>query len=668
MNRLEHIISFTLVLLLATLVQAADTNKDYPIQPVPFNQVHIQDQFWTPRIETNRTVTIPYDFKKCEETGRINNFAIAGGLMEGDFEGIYFNDSDVYKVIEGAAYSLSTHPDPQLEKYLDDLIVKIAAAQEDDGYLYTIRTIQPEKLPKSAGQERWAYLCHSHEFYNVGHMYEAAVAYFQATGKRSLLNVAIKSADLIYNVFGPDKKRGVPGHQEIEIGLAKLYRVTGNNNYLELAKYFLDERGRANDPELYGKYLQAHKPVLEQSEAVGHSVRAGYMYTGMADVAALTNNADYIRSIDRIWENVVTKKLYLTGGIGARHKHEAFGDAYELPNATAYNETCAAIANAFWNHRLFLLHGDSKYIDVLERVIYNGFLSGISLEGNKFFYPNPLASDGKYEFNNGSATRQPWFSCSCCPVNIVRFIPSLPGYIYANRDQQLYVNLYIGNSGTFEIANTNVNIKQETNYPWDGKIKVTIDPAKSAEFTVNIRIPGWAQGKPVPSDLYFYKTKMKNDIKLKVNGKVIPLKLEKGYAAIHRTWEKGDEIDLDLPMPIRRVISNEKVVDNRERVALERGPIVYCVESVDNGGSISNLILSDESKLKVTEQKDLLGGLYVIKGKTKSLTLDEKTLKSYKVNFTAIPYYAWSHRGVGEMAVWMPRTEALVRTLLTENK
>ncbi|MDZ7333408.1 MAG: glycoside hydrolase family 127 protein, partial [candidate division KSB1 bacterium] len=396
--------------------------KDYPIKPVPFTDVQVTDQFWQPRMETNRTVTIPYDFKKCEETGRIDNFAKAGGLMEGEFVGIRYNDSDVYKVIEGAAYSLRLYPDPQLEQYLDDLIAKIAAAQEDDGYLYTARTINPAKPPKNAGPERWSYLIHSHELYNVGHMYEAAVAYYQATGKRSLLDVAIKNANLIDSVFGPGKKHDPPGHQEIEIGLTKLYRVTGDERYLKLAKFFLDQRGRYIGRKPYDEYISAeytqdHKPVIEQDEAVGHAVRAGYMYSGMADVAALTGDQDYIKAIDRIWENVVSKKLYITGGIGARSEGEAFGDNYELPNLEAYNETCAAIANMFWNHRLFLLHGDAKYIDVLERTLYNGFLSGVGLDGNEFFYPNPLESDGRHN-------RSPWFDCACCPVNVVLFLPS----------------------------------------------------------------------------------------------------------------------------------------------------------------------------------------------------------------------------------------------------
>ncbi len=400
----------------------------------------IGDGFWSPRLKTNRQVTIPYDFARCEETGRIDNFAKAGRLMPGEFRGIFFDDSDVYKVIEGAAYSLAVQPDAKLDAYLDALIVKIAAAQEPDGYLYTARTLNPDNPPAGSGKHRWENERESHETYNLGHLFEAAVAHHQATGKRSLLDVAIKAADLVDRTFGLDGRHEVPGHQEIEIGLVKLYRETGDERYLRLAKFFLDERGRADHHQLYGPELQDHVPVVQQSEAVGHAVRAAYMYSGMADVAALTGDDAYIRAIDRLWENVISRKLYLTGGIGARAQTEAFGADYELPNKQAYNETCAAIALAMWAERMFLLEGNSKYIDVLERVLYNGFLSGISLDGDKFFYPNPLACDGRTPFNQGTLGRAPWFACSCCPVNVARFVPSLPGYVYATRDKAIYVN------------------------------------------------------------------------------------------------------------------------------------------------------------------------------------------------------------------------------------
>lgn len=630
--------------------------KDYPIKPVIFTEVAVEDTFWLPRLDINRRVTIPFAFKKSEETGRIDNFAKAGGLMPGKFRGRRYNDSDVFKIMEGAAYSLSLHPDPELAAYLDDLIAKVAAAQEDDGYLFTTRTIDPENPAPGSGDERWSNLGSSHELYNVGHMYEAAVAHYQATGKRDFLEVALKNADFIASVFGPDKRRGFPGHQEIEIGLAKLYRVTGDEKYLKLAKFFLDERGQeeykkmfpeTSDFSVYNQdwYLQAHQPVIEQEEAVGHAVRAAYMYSGMADVAALTGDESYIKAIDRIWENVVSKKIYVTGGIGSQHEGEAFGDNYELPNATAYNETCAAIGNVFWNHRLFLLHGDAKYLDVLERTLYNGLLSGISLSGDRFFYPNPLESDAKHEFNQGAATRKPWFDCACCPVNVARFVPSIPGYVYAWQDDVLYVNLFVESQAAVRIGKNPVRVAQETRYPWEGKVLITVNPEEAAEFAVYVRIPGWAQNEPVPSDLYSFLQPQEENVVLKVNSEVQALDMEKGFARLHRKWEKGDVIELNLPMPLRRVLAHEKVKENVGKIALQRGPLVYCLEGIDNEGQVFNKDLPDDLSFEVEFRPDLLGGINVI-------TINRA---DEDVRLVAIPYYAWSHRGIGEMVVWIPR-------------
>lgn len=661
---MEKIILITVIIFIIASC-AQKPQKDYPIKPVPFTDVQIKDNFWQPRMETNRTVTIPYDFQKCEETGRIDNFAKAGGLMEGEFVGIRYNDSDVYKVIEGAAYSLSLHPDPELEKYLDDLIAKIAAAQEDDGYLYTTRTIDPENPARNAGKERWSYMIHSHELYNVGHMYEAAVAFYQATGKRSLLDVAIKNANLIDNVFGPGKLHTPPGHQEIEIGLSKLYRVTSNERYLNLAKFFLDQRGKYIGREPYSEYISAeytqdHKPVIEQDEAVGHAVRAGYMYSGMADVAALTGDENYIRAIDKIWDNVVSKKLYITGGIGARDEGEAFGDNYELPNLEAYNETCAAIANMFWNHRLFLLHGDAKYIDVLERTLYNGFLSGVAMNGNEFFYPNPLESDGSHQ-------RSPWFDCACCPVNVVRFLPSLPGYVYAHKNDDLYVNLFISSDVTIKMEDHVVNLIQEAGYPWNGAIKITVNPEQSDDFVIHVRIPGWAQGTPVPSDLYRYLNQSDEEVMVKINGEVVDFQLDKGYASFKRSWKKGDVIDLNLPMPILKVAAHDSVKADVGKLALERGPIVYCAEWVDNGGHVLNLMLPKDNELQTEHRDDLLNGLNVIYGKALALYSNGNDMKKREQDFVAIPYYAWSHRGQGEMAVWLPYQESAAKVLSFSN-
>jgi DUF1680 family protein len=653
-NYMFFLLAFCLLLPVCT----RQSLKDYLIQPVAFTEVQITDGFWLPRMKTNRTITIPFAFEKSEETGRIDNFAKAGGLMPGKFEGRRYNDSDVFKIMEGAAYSLSLHPDPELEQYMDDLIAKIAAAQEDDGYLFTTRTIDPENPAPGSGKERWSNLGSSHELYNVGHMYEAAVAYFLATGKRNFLNVAVKNADFIDSVFGPGKRRGFPGHQEIEIGLVKLYRVTGEEKYLKLAKFFLDERSPENHKKMFPDtsefsiynqdwYLQAHQPVVEQYEAVGHAVRATYMYSGMADVAALTGDIRYIQAIDRIWENVVSKKLYVTGGIGSRHEGEAFGDDYELPNATAYNETCAAIGNVFWNHRLFLLHGDAKYIDVLERTLYNGLLSGISLSGDRFFYPNPLESDGKYEFNQGETTRKPWFDCACCPVNMARFLPSFPGYVYASQDNGLYINLFVTGKGKVRIGSNLVEVSQETLYPWDGEVRITLSPEQSQEFTVNIRIPGWARNEPVPSDLYAFLHKNGERVVIKVNSEQVPLELTKGFARIRRRWTEGDRIELALPMSVRRIVSHQNVEHNQGLVALQRGPLVYCFEGVDNDGKVLERHLPDDAVFEVEFRPELWGGINVIKMKKPDGT----------GHLVAVPYYSWSHRGPGEMAVWLPRNE-----------
>ena len=635
-------------------ISARKMNKDYPIEAVSFRDVKITDDFWSERIETNRKVSIPYAFGKCEETGRIDNFAIAGGLKEGEHRGSYpFDDTDPYKILEGAAYSLSVHPDAKLEKYLDELIMKIAAAQEDDGYLFTCRTNKSKRLLNWYGKERWSKLGGSHELYNMGHLYEAAVAHYQATGKRTLLDVAIKNADFLDKVFGPGKNETAPGHQIIEMGLARLYLATGNEKYLRLAKFFLDTRGPGGD-----EYNQSHRKVLEQGEAVGHAVRASYMYCGMADVAALTGDRSYVKAIDRIWNNVVTKKLYITGGIGARGGGEAFGRNYELPNASAYCETCAAIGNVMWNHRMFLFEADAKYIDVLERTLYNALISGVSLRGDSFFYPNPLESHGQH-------SRSPWFPCACCPGNITRFIASVPRYAYAQAGDNLYVNLFVTGSGTVRMKNNTVRVKQQTRYPWDGVVKMTVEPEHSAEFAVCVRIPGWAQNQPISSDLYHYMNSSDEEVTLEVNGRPVALKLEKGFARIQRRWKKGDIIELNLPMPVRRVLSHEKVTENAGKVALQRGPIVYCAEWPDNNGHVLNVVVADNAKLTAEYREDMLNGVTVIRAKAVALSYgkDEKSVLRKEQDFVAIPYYAWAHRGTGEMAVWVARDESAAQPI-----
>jgi hypothetical protein len=631
---------------------------------VPFTAVHFDDTFWAPRIETNRTVTIPFAFEKGEETKRVYHFERAAAALRGEQlqdkrpPGYPFDDTDVYKVLEGAAYTLSVHPDPKLEAYLDGLIARIGAAQEKDGYLYTTRTIDPVNPHRWAGKERWVLeKDDSHELYNLGHLYEAAVAHYQATGKRSLLDIALKSADLLTQTFGPGKKAIWPGHQITEMGLVKLYRVTGNERYLDLAKFMLDVRGPDGDRGAGRTYNQSHKKVVEQSEAVGHAVRATYMYSGIADVAALTGDTAYVNAIDRIWENVVGKKLYITGGIGATGSGEAFGRDYELPNMSAYNETCAAIGNDYWNHRLYLLHADARYIDVMERTLYNGLISGVSLDGKSFFYPNPLESAGQHQ-------RSPWFGVACCPGNITRFIASVPGYVYAQQGDALYVNLFVGSAAEIKLDNSRtVKLRQETRYPWDGAVRMTVNPDRSGKFTINVRIPGWARNEAAPSDLYRFLDKIEEPVALKVNRKSVPLKLEKGYVSLSRNWKKGDVIELNLPMPVRRVVANDQVTADRGRVALQRGPLVYCAEWPDNpGGHVRNLLLPDSAKLTAEFKPDLLNGVTVVKARAFGLSFDAqgKVLKNEQ-ELTAIPYYTWANRGRGEMLVWLPNNEANAR-------
>jgi hypothetical protein len=653
-------------------VAAGPPAVDYPFGPVPFTQVALGPGLWHSRLATNGDVTVWYDFKKCEETGRIDNFAKAGKLLKGEFRGIPFDDSDVFKVIEGASYTLAIQPDPKLEKYLDDLVAKIAAAQEPDGYLYSARTIDPKRHVDFFGPQRWTRLEQSHELYNVGHLYEAAVAHHQATGKRSLLEVALKNAELIERTFGPgpSQRKDPPGHQEIEIGLVKLYRATGEKKYLTLARFFLDQRGRAgagaDGRRLRGEYQQDHKPVAQQQEAVGHAVRACYMYSGMADVAALTGDAEYLRAIDAIWENVVSRKMYLTGGVGSRGGGEAFGDDYELPNREAYNETCAAIAHALWNERMFLLHGDGKYIDGLERILYNGFLAGVGLSGDRFFYPNPLAADGRTAFNHGSASRSPWFGVSCCPVNVVRFIPSVAGFAYATRGDAAYVNLFLPGKAKLRVGGRQVQIEQATRYPWDGRVEMKVTVDSPGEFSLLVRIPGWAQNRPVPSDLYSYldAEDWPPAAKLSVNGEPLAaIGHARGYVNLRRTWKTGDTVVLELPMPVRRVAAHEKVEADRGRVALERGPIVYCLEGVDHGGHVADLLLPDDAQLSAEHRPDLLGGVTVVSGTAKrGVFSDDGKLALKDERITAVPYFAWAHRGQGEMEVWIAREESAIRT------
>jgi uncharacterized protein len=651
----------------ATCSQAP--KADYPAAPVPFTDVHLTDAFWAPRLETNRTVTIPHIFKESEETGRVRNFELAEAALQGATGGKYctrypFDDSDIYKSIEAASYALATHADPGLDKYVDGLIAKIAAAQEPDGYLYAARTIGGPPPQPWLGKERWSYLYMSHELYDLGHLYEAAAAHFQATGKKNLLKIALKSADLVAREFGPGKRTNPPGHEEIEIGLVKLYRVTGTRKYLDLAKFFIDARGKTEgrvpftldgkEQLLYGEYAQDNKPFVEQTEAVGHAVRAGYLYAGAADVAALTGEAAYIAALDKIWGDVVGTKLYITGGIGAAGGWEGYGPPYRLPNPSAYAETCANIATFLWNSRMQRLELDGKYADVMERILYNSVLSGISLSGDLFFYPNPLASFGQHE-------RVPWFSCACCPPNVARILTSVPGYFYAATKDRIYVNLFAQGTGKMKAGGTDVELVQTTEYPWKGDIKIEVKPAREAEFTLAVRVPGWALNHPVPSDLYTYPEPTSGAPSIKVNGAPADLNLDKGYALVMRTWKPGDVVELSLPMPVRRVVAHEAVEADRGRVAVERGPLVYCAEGVDNDGRVSNLVLPDGAALTAEPRPDLLGGIVVIKGEAEAISEKAGKVVSEKKPVTLIPYYSWANRGRNEMAVWLAREPGKAR-------
>jgi len=645
------------ILLFSPTMKTSAAGGDYLVQPVRFTDVSFTDGFWAPRIETNRTVTIPFAFKQSEETGRVKNFEIAAGLKQGSFCTAYgFDDSDVYKVIEGASYSLAAHPDPALGSYLDDLIAKIAGAQEKDGYLYTDRTINPAATLPMAGKERWSNEQDSHELYNLGHLYEAAVAHFQATNKRTLLNVALKSADLVTRTFGPTGRKEVPGHQEIEIGLVKLYRATGEQRYLDTAKFFLDQRGNAAGHKLYGDYAQDHLPVVDQREAVGHAVRAAYMYSGMADVAALTGDSRYGAALDALWDDVVGKKLYLTGGIGAAGAWEGFGPAYELDNASAYAETCAAIANALWNHRMFLLRGDAKYMDVFERIIYNGLLSGVALTGDRFFYPNPLASYGQHQ-------RSPWFKCACCPSNVPRFLASLAGCAYATSGDAVYVNLFVQGTARVKTSAGVVELEQDTAYPWAGAVQLRVKSAPRGQWTLRIRVPGWAQKRPVPTDLYRYLDSgaTEEPWALMLNDETTTVALAKGYASLTRSWKAGDVVSLFLPMPIRRVVAHDAVKADAGRVAIERGPLVYCAEWPDNDGHAHHFVLDDATRLVTEPRPDLLNGVTVITGDATSYRMRNGKPVAGPQRLTLIPYYAWAHRGNGDMTVWLARQPARAR-------
>lgn len=635
----------------STWAQAQSIVKPLPgiLTPVPARDVRIVDEFWAPKQKINAESTLNANIKQCQDTGRIDNFNRAAGKAQGAYEGYFFNDSDVYKMIEGASFALMTSDDAEfrarVDKKLDELIATVAAAQQPDGYIDAYYTLQePAK--------RFTNLKDKHELYCAGHLFEAAVAHHQATGKTSLLEVAVRCADLLDKTFGPGKNRGVSGHPEVELALVKLWRETGDERYLRLAKFFIDERGDASGHELYGEYAQDHKPLREQTAVVGHAVRAMYLYSGAADVAMATGDRSLLTPLQTLWGDLVFKNMYVTGGIGSSGGNEGFTIPYDLPNDNAYAETCATIGLVLWNHRMNLMFADARFVDIMERGLYNGVLSGVSLKGDAFFYDNPLASRGNHH-------RQPWFGCACCPPNVLRLIGQLGGMIYAtgadaNDNNALLVNLYIGSTATAKVGRTAVKISQETKYPWDGDIEFKLDPAEPATFEFRLRLPGWSRGESI-----------------NVNGQPAQYRVQRGYAVLKREWKPGDKVMFQLPLQIERVQANPEVKMDSGRLALQRGPIVYCIEGADNGPSVRSMAVSGTSRLETEYRADLLGGVTVINGTAE--VRDDTTWigELYRsadspmaVPFTAIPYYAWDNREPGPMVVWIPEHRGFAERML----
>ena len=613
--------------------------------------VEVLDGFWRPRLEINRRVTIPHILGQNEQTGRVDNFRKAAGLLPGSYIGRRFNDTDVYKVIEAASYTLIDSHDAELDGRLDELIALVVAAQEEDGYLFPARTIDPENPAPGVGRERWIHVAvGSHELYNAGHLIEAGIAHHRATRKRALLDAAIRFADRIDEDFGPQARRDIPGHEEIELALVKLAEATGESRYLELARFFLDQRGGVHDGELYREdtdfaiyndrlYKQDHLPVEQQSEGVGHAVRAAYLYAGMTDVAARVEATDYEAALERIWKDVVESKLYLTGGIGSRDTVESFGESFELPNRTAYTETCAAIGNGLWNHRMFLNTGDARYLDVMERILYNGALSGVSNDGAAFFYTNPLESAG-------GVGRSEYFDVACCPANLARLVAQVPELIYAVSEERVFVNLYVASRVELETsAGGHVLLEQKTESPWNGSVELVLESSQPMELALHLRIPGWAGERPVPSDLYRFAQPSDAKVEIRINDEPVPVSLESGFAVLRRTWNDGDEIALDLPMEVRRIHAHPSLAENQGKVALQRGPIVYAVEAIDNGGDVLGLELPRDSEVISQFRSDLLGGVTVVRSKA--------AREGHEVPLTAIPYFSWANRDQGEMVVWL---------------
>lgn len=625
---------------LCPLFMAKAQEKQTVLEAHSFSQIKITDSFWKPKLEKVAKSALPASIYQTEiNTGRIRNFEKAGRKQGEAHEGIYYDDSDVYKALEAIAYSLQNIPDAALEQKADEWIAKIASAQEPDGYINTFYSL-------TGLDKRWQDM-EKHEDYCAGHLMEAGVAYFQATGKHQLLDVAIKMADHIDTQFRQANKPWVSGHEEIELALVKLYKVTKEDRYLQLADWFLDQRGRGygkgaiwDKPEWGPKYAQDDVPVKDQKEITGHAVRAMYLYTGAADVAATKNDPGYMKAMKTVWEDVVYRNMYVTGGIGSSGSNEGFSVDFDLPNENAYSETCASVGMVFWNQRMNLLEGQSQYIDVLERSLYNAALDGLSLTGDRFFYGNPLASSGQH-------FRKEWFGTACCPSNISRLVASVGDYIYAKNESGIWVNLFIANQTEFDLSGEKVRVEMKTNFPWDGKVELEVNPTTDKRFTVNIRIPGWIEENPVPGKLYNFLQKEETNFTLLINGEKATFRQENGYAVLDRAWKKGDRITYELPLEIRQLQSRPEVLANSDRIAIQRGPLVYCVEGADNEGKVLQLALGSNPNFTTKDYRILDENVQAIEFQA----IDGQTPKTV----TAIPYYTWANRGQNEMMVWIPK-------------
>ncbi len=649
-------------------------NVDIPITPVPFHRVELEDDFWYPRLKIQSEVLVPFAFEKTANA--VENLRRTGSFLKGMKDELPFAhrylSSDLYKVMEGASYLLMLDENKSLENKMDSIIQIIGSAQKDDGYIYVAHTVGiPGKYPPwggaGMGNRPYSFVLHSHELYNMGHMYEAAVAYYQATGKKAWLDIAEKNARHINKVFfkGDESYNGgkpvnqAPGHQEIELGLIKLYRVTGDSLYLNMANRFLEIRGITYKPEGEGvmspTYSQQHKPVAEQRKPVGHAVRATYMYSAMAEVEALLNLEKYRIAIDRIWQNIVDTRMHITGGLGAVHGIEGFGPEYVLPNASAYNETCASVGNVLFNFRMFLLTGSARYLDVAEIALYNNSLAGVNIGGNRFHYVNPLEFDGETPYNFGKPGRSPWFSTACCPTNIARLIPQVAGMAYTHSGNDIFIGLYIGSSTTISIKESNVFIRQITKYPFEGKVKLEISPETGRFFNLNLRIPTWVGGQFVPGELYKYLNNSDENFSIKVNGKPVKAEIEKGFAKISRKWKKNDIVELSLPMLPRYNTCLDSVEANRNKMAITRGPLVYCAEEIDNGGNVMNYrVIVPDTVNKISEN-------FFTEGILKNIVqvsipaFNISACKKKNARLKLVPYFAWNNRGQGAMAVWLPQ-------------